>query len=394
LTPAAFRVLQEDRTTSARLGELETSRGTVQTPVFMPVGTQATVKSLTPDDLRGLGAEVVLANTYHLYLRPGSSLIRKLGGLHRFMAWPRPILTDSGGFQVFSLGHLRQLDDEGVRFRSHLDGSTHLFTPERVTLVQEELGSDIAMVLDECTSYPTSEAEARDSCERTARWAERARRAHSRADQLHFGIVQGGMYPHLRRQSAAQLSDLDFPGYGIGGLSVGEPKPVFYEMLAISAAALPASKPRYLMGVGAPEDLFQAVSQGIDMFDCVLQTRLGRNGALFTRIGRINIRNARFREDSGPIDPTCDCETCRTFSLAYLHHLFRTEELLAYRLASLHNLRWTVKLVEEMRAAIAAGTFTDLRDAFLASYRPPDGAVREEQRARWRVSRRAMSREP
>jgi queuine tRNA-ribosyltransferase len=351
------------------------------------VGTQATVKSLTPADLHTIGAPIILGNTYHLYLRPGSELIARLGGLHQFMAWDGSILTDSGGFQVFSLAERRRIDEEGVTFRSHLDGSTHLFTPERVTRIQEELASDIAMVLDECTLYPSAEHEARESFERTTRWAQRSQQAHSRPDQLQFGIVQGGMYAHLRRESAGQLVDLGFPGYAIGGLSVGEPKPLFYEMMAVSASALPASKPRYVMGVGAPEDLFEAVAQGIDMFDCVLQTRLGRNGALLTRSGRLNIRNARFRDDPSSIDPWCDCTTCRAFSLAYLHHLFRCEELLAYRLASLHNLRWTIKLVEEMRKAIAAGTFATFRSDFLAGYTPPDATIREDQRRRWIAAR-------
>ena len=338
-----FRVLHEDAGSSARVGALTTSHGTLETPVFMPVGTQATVKTLTPSDLKEIGARIILGNTYHLYLRPSAPLVQSFGGLHGFMAWDRSILTDSGGFQVFSLGHLRDLHEDGVTFRSHLDGSQHHFTPETVTQIQEELGSDIAMVLDECTPYPASEEEARISFERTTRWTARARRAHARGDQAQFGIVQGGMYPELRRESAAGLIELDFPGYAIGGLSVGEPKAMFYEMMAVSAAALPPAKPRYVMGVGAPEDLLEAVAQGIDMFDCVLQTRLGRNGALFTRSGRINIRNARFRADAGPIDTTCDCYTCRTFTAAYLHHLFRAEELLAYRLASLHNLRCPVQ---------------------------------------------------
>lgn len=382
-----FRVLARDGATAARTGEIQTSHGRIETPVFMPVGTQATVKTLTPDDLRSIDAQIILGNTYHLYLRPGSDLIARLGALHGFMAWDRPILTDSGGFQVFSLGHLRTLDEAGATFRSHLDGSPHLFTPENVVKIQEELGSDIAMVLDECTPYPASEDEARISFQRTTRWARRARSAHRRQDQAQFGIVQGGMYPQLRRESAAQLIEIDFPGYGIGGLSVGEPKPLFYEMLAVSAAALPAWKPRYLMGVGAPEDLFEAVLHGVDMFDCVLQTRLGRNGALFTRKGRINIKNSRFREDSRPIDPTCDCYACRTFTLAYLHHLFRAEELLAYRLASLHNLRWTIRLVQEMRKHIHAGSFANFRADFLAGYAQADATVRDEQRKRWVVAR-------
>lgn len=383
-----FAVTGHDGQTDARTGLIRTAHGSIATPVFMPVGTQATVKTLTPDDLRCAGADIVLGNTYHLYLRPGADLIDRLGGLHRFMAWDRSILTDSGGFQVFSLGHLRDLDEDGVTFRSHIDGSAHRFTPERVVHIQQELGSDIAMIFDECTGYPSGRDEARTSFERTTRWAERARRAHSRADQSLFGIVQGGMYADLRQESACQIVSLDFPGFGIGGLSVGEPKALFYEMLRVSASALPDDRPRYVMGVGAPEDLFEAVRCGVDMFDCVLQTRLGRNGGLFTRDGRINIRNARFREDIGPIDPQCDCETCRTFSLAYLHHLFRTEELLAYRLASLHNIRWTIKLVEDMRDAIRAGTFDALHAEFINRYRIADEGVREEQRRRWTRTRR------
>jgi queuine tRNA-ribosyltransferase len=382
-----FRILHEDAGSRARVATLSTAHGVFETPVFMPVGTQATVKTLTPDDLRDIGAQIILGNTYHLYLRPGSPLVQSFGGLHGFMAWDRSILTDSGGFQVFSLGHLRDLHEDGVTFRSHLDGSSHRFTPESVVRIQEELGSDIAMVLDECTPYPSTEDEARVSFERTTRWATRARDSHTRADQAQFGIVQGGMFPALRTESASGLVALDFPGYAIGGLSVGEPKALFYEMMAVAAAALPSQKPRYVMGVGAPEDLFEAVATGVDMFDCVLQTRLGRNGALFTRSGRINIRNARFKTDPRAIDSTCDCYTCRTFTLAYLHHLFRAEELLAYRLASLHNLRWTIKLVEDMRARIRAGTFTAFHREFLAGYAAADESVREQQRARWVAAR-------
>lgn len=381
--PFGFRVLAEDPRSSARLGELVTARGVVETPIFMPVGTQATVKTLTPDELQAAGAQIILSNTYHLYLRPSSGLISRMGGLHTFMNWDRTILTDSGGFQVFSLRHLRRIDEEGVRFRSHIDGSAHVFTPESVTRIQEELESDIAMVLDECVPHPATLDEARVSTERTTRWAARAQDTHRRSDQVQFGIVQGGMYPDLREESVRQLTGLDFPGYGIGGLSVGEPKDVFYAMVAVSAPALPRNKPRYLMGVGAPEDLFEAVKHGVDMFDCVLQTRLGRNGALFTRAGRVNIRNARFREDSRPVDPWCDCYTCKNFTLAYLHHLFRAEELLGHRLASLHNVRWTIKLVEEMREAIRSGNFIAYQEDFLDLYTPPDNAVRTEQRARW-----------
>jgi queuine tRNA-ribosyltransferase len=382
-----FQVEARDAHSAARAGRLITPHGAMETPVFMPVGTQATVKALAPDELRAMNAHIILGNTYHLYLRPGAELIERFGGLHGFMAWDRSVLTDSGGFQVFSLGHLRDLDENGVTFRSHLDGSPHRFTPESVVRVQEQLGSDIAMVLDECTPYPATKEEAHISFERTTRWAKRAKAAHTKQGQALFAIAQGGMYADLRRESAAGLVELEFPGYGIGGLSVGEPKELFYEMLAVSAAALPPHTPRYVMGVGAPEDLFEAVLNGVDMFDCVLQTRLGRNGALFTETGRINIRNARFRDDPNPIDPTCDCTTCQTFSLAYLHHLFRAEELLAYRLASIHNLRWTIALVERMRSHIRAGTFTAFRREFLAGYRSSDEVVRDEQRARWKASR-------
>jgi queuine tRNA-ribosyltransferase len=386
--PFGFRVVARDTATAARTGELTTAHGTLETPVFMPVGTQATVKTLAPYELDEIGARIVLGNSYHLYLRPGSALIERFGGLHGFMRWERSILTDSGGFQVFSLSHLRELDEEGVTFRSHIDGSTHRFTPEGVVRIQEELGADIAMVLDECTPYPCSEEEAQISLQRTARWAARAASAHGRSDQVLFGIVQGGMFPHLREESARLTESVGFPGYAIGGLSVGEPKEMFYRMMRVSASALPDPRPRYLMGVGAPEDLFEAVANGIDMFDCVLQTRLGRNGALFTRAGRVNIGNARFREADGPIDPWCDCYTCRTYPVAYLHHLFRVEELLAYRLASLHNVRWTIKLVEEMRATIRCGTFAAFRDEFLSGYAPADTSVREEQRAKWVAARR------
>jgi queuine tRNA-ribosyltransferase len=384
----AFRLLATDGL--ARAGELCTAHAVINTPVFMPVGTQATVKTLAPDELRAAGAQIILGNTYHLHLRPGSKLIQTLGGLHKFMSWDRALLTDSGGFQVFSLGHLRTIDGTGVTFRSHLDGSTHIFTPESVVRIQEELGADIAMVLDECTGYPGTELEARASFERTTRWAARSKMCHRKSDQALFGIVQGGMFPHLRRESADQLVELDLQGYGIGGLSVGEPRALFYEMMAVSASALPTDKPRYLMGVGAPEDLFEAVSNGIDMFDCVLPTRLGRNGALLTRAGRLNIRNARFRADQNPVDLCCDCYTCRTFSRAYLHHLFRSEELLGHRLASLHNVRWTIRLVEEMREHIRAGSFERFRQGFMSGYTGTDQGVRQEQRRKWRASRQRV----
>jgi len=349
----------------------------------MPVGTQATVKTLAPPDLEDLGAQIVLANAYHLYLRPGPDLIASLGGLHRFMAWPHSILTDSGGFQVMSLGHLRKVTEEGVCFRSHIDGSEHFLTPERVVEIEEQLGADIIMAFDECAMQPADYRYTREAMERTHRWAERCLRAHQRGDQALFGIVQGGVYPDLRRESSRFLASLDFPGYGIGGLSVGEPKDQMWAALEEVMPFLPPYRPRYLMGVGSPEDLVEGIARGVDMFDCVLPTRVARNGAFFTANGRCNIRNARFRTQREPLDPHCDCYTCRTFSAAYLHHLFRSEELLAYRLATIHNLRFLVRLVERCREAILKGYFAQFREEFLSSYRPTDQEVRLKQKRKW-----------
>ncbi len=385
--PIGFMLTGSCPHSKARAGVLRTRHGEALTPLFMPVGTQGTVKSLAPEDLLAVGASVVLANTYHLYLRPGAEVVAALGGLHSFMAWPRGILTDSGGFQVFSLGHLRRIDDEGVRFRSHLDGSEHYFTPERSLAVQELLGADIAMAFDECTPYPSDRAYAEAALRRTHRWAERSLRAHGRPDQALFGIVQGSTFTDLRRESASFLAGLAFDGYAVGGLSVGEPKELMHGMLEETVPLLPADKPRYLMGVGSPEDLFECVARGIDMFDCVMPTRVARNGALFTRCGRLNVRNATFRTQAGPIEPGCDCYTCRTFDVAYLHHLFRSEELLSYRLATLHNLRFMQRLMEDMRRAILAGTFLQLKAEFLTDFAAVDEQVRAEQRAKWRKRR-------
>jgi queuine tRNA-ribosyltransferase len=352
----------------------------------MPVGTHATVKAVGPDDLEAIGAGIVLANTYHLLLRPGPELIAEFGGLHGFMRWPRPILTDSGGFQVFSLGHLRAVDDAGVRFRSHLDGAEVALTPERVIAVEELLGADIILPLDECPPYPCPPEVARAATERTHRWAERALAARKRPDQALFGIPQGGMDRDLRAASAAFIGALPFDGISIGGLSVGEPKPMMWEMLEAVVPVLPDAKPRHLLGVGSPEDLLEGIARGVDMFDCVLPTRTARTGGLYTPTGRLNIRAARFRAERGPVDPTCDCYTCRTFSAGYLHHLIRAEddgqhgELLYFRLASIHNLRFLIRLVERARAAILAGTFAAFRAAFVAGFTPPDAAIREEQR--------------
>jgi queuine tRNA-ribosyltransferase len=347
----------------------------------MPVGTLATVKTLLPGEVAALGAQILLVNAYHLYLRPGHQRIAALGGVHRFMDWPGPILSDSGGFQVFSLSSLRKVDERGVRFRSHIDGSEHDYTPELAMAVQSALGVDIAMPLDHVVAGDAPAAEARAAAERTLRWYERCREA---AGQLAtFAIVQGGIDPELRRWHARELAALDAPGYSIGGLSVGESKAAMWEMTEVAAAELPLARPRYLMGVGSPEDLVEGVARGIDMFDCVLPTRLGRNGALFTPDGRVTITNARFRDESGPVDPTCDCPACARFSAAYLHHLFRNNELLGHRLASAHNIRFLVRLMEQARAAIAGGTFDTWATAVLDRYEATDEAVRADQRARW-----------
>lgn len=362
-----FTLLHTDTSSHARLGRIVTPHGDIATPAFAPVGTQATVKALDPRDLHELGAELILSNTYHLYLRPGAEVVAEMGGLHRFMNWDGPILTDSGGFQVFSLSKTRKITDEGVEFRSHIDGSRHLFTPEMVVRVQEQLGADIIMVLDECAE-PQDRAYNEQALARTHAWAERCRVAQIRSDQALFGIVQGGVFPDLRRQSAEFLKALDFPGYAIGGLSVGETKEQMVAMLDITTPLLPSAKPRYLMGVGAPEDLLEGVARGVDLFDCVLPTRLARNAGLFTQQGRINIRNARFERDTAPIDEGCPCFTCQNFSRAYLRHLFKAGELLAYRLASIHNLHFLLALMCDIRMAIANDRFLAFRDEFLANY--------------------------
>jgi queuine tRNA-ribosyltransferase len=362
----------------ARLGRLETPHGAIDTPQFMPVGTQATVKSLTPSDLRTAGAQVILANTYHLSLRPGHERIARLGGLHRFMGWDGPILTDSGGFQVFSLAHLGRVDDDGVTFSSHLDGSTQRLTPERAIEIQEALGSDIAMAFDQLVDATLPAAQIAEAMTRTHRWAERCLAARSRPDQALFGIVQGGVDPALRRQSAAAVAGLAFDGIAIGGLSVGESKAEMAATLDVVAETL-ADDPRvrYLMGVGAPPDFFTAVERGIDLFDCVLPTRVARNGQLWTSEGRLNLRNARFLDDPGPIDPECGCEACRNHSRAYVAHLFRAEELLAYRLSSVHNVTYTLDLMRRIRGALADGSFASLREVVAAQFRAPAGVDKQ-----------------
>jgi queuine tRNA-ribosyltransferase len=384
----AFAIAGRCGETAARAGIVRTPHGAVRTPVFMPVGTHATVKAVGPDDLEALGASIVLANTYHLLLRPGPELVARFGGLHGFMRWPRPILTDSGGFQVFSLGKLREVSDDGVRFRSHLDGAAVTLTPERVMEIEALLSADIILPLDECPPYPCPPEEARVATERTHRWAERALAAKARADQALFGIPQGGMDTELRAASAAFIGALPFDGFSIGGLSVGEPKPVMWRMLEAAVPELPDAKPRHLLGVGAPDDLLEGIARGIDMFDCVLPTRTARTGGLYTPSGRVNIRAARWRETRGPVDETCDCYTCQTFSAGYLHHLIRAEddesrgELLYYRLASIHNLRFLIRLVEGARAAILAGTFPEYKARFLAGYTPPNAEAAEQQRGK------------
>jgi len=371
----SFTLQETDGSSSARCGLLETSHGSISTPVFAPVGTQATVKTMTPHELKSLGTQMILSNTYHLYLRPTAERVQRMGGLHEFMAWNGPILTDSGGFQVFSLAHRRSIDDDGVTFRSHIDGSEHRFTPEMVVRTQEQLGADIIMCLDEC-----ADATDRDYMEhalrRTHLWAERCRKAQRRADQALFGIVQGGIFPDLRRQSARILRSLDFPGYAIGGLSVGETKDAMYSALEATVPELPEDCPRYLMGVGTPEDILEAVERGVDVFDCVLPTRVARNGGLLTRSGRINIRNARFADDMNPIETECTCYTCQNFSLAYLRHLFKAGEILGPRLATMHNVHFMLRLMSDVRAAIGAERFLEFKSEFLGSYRIADQKAR------------------
>jgi queuine tRNA-ribosyltransferase len=362
---------------SARRGVIGTPHGEVATPAFMPVGTQGTVKAVTHRDLDEAGASILLANTYHLYLRPGDDLIARAGGLHRFIGWSKPILTDSGGYQVFSLAERRRIAEDGVSFQSHLDGSSHLLTPEKAADVQAQLGSDIAMVLDECPAFPIDGGPARDAMERTVRWARRARDRFTvlqtspppgltltNSGQAQFGIVQGGVYPDLREESAEATVALGFDGYAIGGLSVGEPTDLMYEIVAVTTAHLPAGAPRYLMGAGTPEDLVESVARGVDLFDCVLPTRNARNGQLFTSRGRINIRNLRYRDDPAPPDDACGCYTCRHFSRAYLRHLFMAGEMTAATLNTLHNLRFYLDTLERIREAIAFGWFERFRTEF------------------------------
>ena len=380
-----FRVTHSDG--RARRGVMTTAHGVVETPAFMPVGTQGAVKGVTHRDLESLGTEILLSNTYHLYLRPGDDLIARRGGLHKFIGWTKPILTDSGGYQVFSLAARRTIDEDGAHFRSHLDGSAHTLTPEKATDIQSQLGSDIAMVLDECLAYPSDAEAARASMERTLRWACRARDRFlalrdglvpgvtvSTPGQAQFGIVQGGVYPDLREESARETVAIGFEAYAVGGLSVGEPVDVMYDLVSRTTPWLPEDRPRYLMGTGTPEDLVESVARGIDMFDCVLPTRNARNGQLFTSRGRINIKNVRYAEDDGPPDPECSCYTCRTCSRAYLRHLFATGEINASTLNTLHNLHFYLDTLRRIRDAIAFGRFESFRVAFhqRLSHQPSD----------------------
>ena len=378
---------------AARAGELETPHGKALTPFFMPVATQATVKGLTAEEVRDVGAQVVLSNAYHLYLRPGVETVVKLGGLHRFMGWDGPILTDSGGFQAFSMGPLRKVSDDGIRFRSHIDGSEHNFTPELATANQEGLAPDIAMCFDQCIAYGASEKQVRQAMERTHRWAQSCFDAHqssatgAASGQVLFGIVQGGTFPEMRDESARAISAIPFHGYAVGGLAVGENKEDMYRFTGQVTDVLPEDKPRYLMGVGSPEDLVEGVARGIDMFDCALPTRVARNGSLFTPEGRVDITKARYAEQQGPLDETCDCYTCRDYSAAYLRHLFRAKELLGLRLASIHNLRFVLALMERIRVSILEKRFDAFRRDFLDRYQPANEAARQSQKEQWLQTR-------
>ncbi|OGV65384.1 MAG: tRNA guanosine(34) transglycosylase Tgt [Lentisphaerae bacterium RIFOXYB12_FULL_65_16] len=363
-----FSLLAQDRDTAARRGQLSCAHGVVQTPVFMPVGTQATVKTLSPRDLEELGAEIILGNTYHLNIRPGMEVIRELGGLHRFMAWPHPILTDSGGYQIFSLSKLRKVRPEGVTFQSHVDGARLFLGPKEAMAIQRDLGSDIAMVLDECTPFPATHEQARKSLRLTLEWARQCREQPRTPGQMVFGIVQGGLHRDLRVQSAVELRGMDFDGLALGGLSVGEPEADMYTVLDWTVPELPADKPRYLMGVGTPAQVVRAVARGIDMFDCVLPTRVGRNGSAYTATGAVPIKAGRFKADSGPIEEGCACYACRTFSRAYIRHLLNVDEILGLRLMTVHNLTFYLTLMARIRDHIENGTFRAFHDEFLARY--------------------------
>ena len=355
--------------TDARAGLLHTPHGTYETPMFMPVGTQATVKTMTPEELKAIGSQVILSNTYHLFLRPGPELVEEAGGLHKFMNWDQAILTDSGGFQVFSLGDMRKITEEGVTFRSHIDGSKQFLSPEVATKVQEQLGSDIAMAFDECIPYPADYEYARKSTERTTRWAKRCIKAHQRTDRGIFGIIQGGMYKDLRKQSAMEISSLPFDGMAVGGLSVGEPHDLMYDILEETIQWMPKGKARYLMGVGTPDCLVEGVARGVDMFDCVFPTRVARNGMAMIHTGRMNMKNKQYERDFRPIEESCGCYTCRNYTRAYIRHLYKSEELLVFRLVTIHNLYFLLQFMRDMREAIVQGNFSEFREHFMEHYK-------------------------
>lgn len=363
-----FKLLKEDPSSGARFGKIYTPHGEVNTPVFMPVATQGTVKSLIPETVRELGAEMILTNTYHLYLRPGHNIIKNLGGLHKFMNWNSPVLTDSGGFQIYSLGDLRKITDDGVVFQSHIDGSRHFISPELAIEIQEALDSDIMMCLDECTPYPASFEEAEKSLDLTANWAGRCKKSKKNDNQALFGIIQGGIYPDLRMRAVENIStNIGFDGYALGGLSVGEPREEMHSITEMITPLLPSNKPRYLMGVGTPKDIVSCVSYGIDMFDCVIPTRCARNGLLFTNREKVVIKHARYHDDDSPVDSTCDCYTCRNYTRAYLRHLYMAKEILAMNLNTIHNIRYFMHLMERIRTAIKDGIYREFKNSFLKS---------------------------
>jgi queuine tRNA-ribosyltransferase len=363
-----FELLKEDKNSEARLGVIKTNHGSIDTPIFMPVGTQATVKAMTSRELKEINSQIILANTYHLYLRPGDELIKNAGGLHKFMNWDKPILTDSGGFQVFSLSDLREIKEEGVYFSSHLDGSKHFISPEKSMQIQKNLGSDIVMAFDECPPYPAERKYVENSLERTIRWAERCQKEMEGSNQALFGIIQGGVYPELRKRSVEEMQKFNFPGYSIGGLSVGEPKEEMYKMLKYTTPIMPRNKPRYLMGVGTPEDLIEGIYHGIDMFDCVMPTRIARHGQVFTHRGRMTVRNAKYKDDFTPLDKNCDCHVCQNYSRAYIRHLIKRNEILGVRLTTYHNLYYMLNFSEEIRKSIANDNFINFREEFYQKY--------------------------
>lgn len=369
-----FNLLKKSSECKARTGELQTARGLINTPVFMPVGTQGSVKSLSNEELNNAGAQIILSNSYHLYLRPGTGLIEAAGGVQKFIGWNKPMLTDSGGFQIFSLATLRRMDTEGVEFQSHIDGSKHYFTPEKSMEVQNKIGADIIMAFDECTPYPSTRDYAQRSMLTSVEWARRCKvkfdtfRFKENQEQLLFGIVQGSVYLDLRKESAEKTIEIDFPGYALGGLAVGEPKEEMFNIIEHTAPLLPENKPRYAMGIGMPEDIWEAIERGIDMFDCVLPTRNGRNGQAFTSIGKVNIKNAEYIRDFGPLDPDCSCHTCKNYSRAYLNHLFRSQELLVLRLLTLHNVYFMIKLADNIRKSIENDCFLATKKEFMAKY--------------------------